>query len=86
MRLYYAQIHNQGGTITQAPTPKQRKFFWAMYKQTNNEMFLRSAKAKQITITIPQRKFIGNSAGLDKRIARQIQARLNHILLTSNLR
>lgn len=31
----YAQIHNEGGTITQIPTPKQRKFFWAMEYKTN---------------------------------------------------
>lgn len=78
--LPYAQIHNEGGTIKQTVTAKQRKFFWAMYKQTQNEMFMRSAKAKQITIIIPQRKFIGNSTGLNKRIARQIHARLKEIL------
>lgn len=66
----YAQIHNEGGIITQTPTPKQRKFFWAKYyaSEKTNEAWKGAALAKQIHITIPQRKFIGNSQTLDNEI------------------
>ncbi|MBK9458291.1 MAG: phage virion morphogenesis protein [Sphingobacteriales bacterium] len=78
----YAQIHNEGGTITQTPTPKQRKFFWAKYyaSEKTNEAWKGAALAKQIHITIPQRKFIGNSQTLDNEIDDHILNELNNIL------
>lgn len=78
----YAQIHNEGGVITQVPTPKQRKFFWAKYyaSEKTNEAWKGAALAKQIRISIPQRKFIGNSQALDNEIDDHILNELNNIL------
>lgn len=75
----YAEIHNTGGTITQTPTDKQRRFFWAMHKQTNNDNWKYAALAQTIHIRIPQRQFIGTSAALDKRIQRQFIALLKQL-------
>ncbi len=62
--LRYAGIHNEGGIIEQnfVPTSKQRRFFFAKYKQTGDEKFRRSAMAKRIhrKIAIPARPFIGD--------------------------
>ena len=82
--IKYAEIHNTGGTITQTPTDRQRRFFWAMFKQTKNEMWKRAALAQTITIRIPQRQFIGQSAALEKRIERQFTQRLKQIFETAN--
>lgn len=76
----YANIHNEGGTITQKPTKKQRKFFWAMYKQTGDRAWKSAALADTITIKIPKRQFVGKSKALDRLIFRQIEARLIEIL------
>ncbi len=87
--LPYAQIHNQGGTIIQKPTFKQRIYFSYLaqeaYKSGNTSignMYSAFSTAKKLNIVITKRQFIGNSAGLNKRITRQIQARLSQILLT----
>lgn len=68
--LPYAEIHNKGGVINLTLTPKARKYFWYMYKQTENEKWkwMAITKKKMITVRIPQRQFIGNSKELDKRI------------------
>ncbi len=68
--LPYAAIHNNGGTITVTVTPQMKKFFWAMYKQTDKEMWkhLYLSKKEQLTIKIPQRQYIGESQALDKKI------------------
>lgn len=56
----YAAIHNDGGTIR--VTAKMKRFFWARYKQTKNEMYKGLALKKVGSeITIPQRQFIGDS-------------------------
>ncbi|MCC7223870.1 MAG: phage virion morphogenesis protein [Chitinophagales bacterium] len=81
--IRYAQIHNTGGTITQIPTDRQRRFFWAQYRQTKNDMWKHAALAQIINIRIPQRKFIGQSAGLNKRIERQLTRELMRILETN---
>ncbi|OWY20688.1 hypothetical protein C7N43_00380 [Sphingobacteriales bacterium UPWRP_1] len=85
--LPYAQIHNEGGTIVQKPTFKQRMYFSYLseeaYKSGNTStgnMYAAFSTAKKLNIIIPQRKFIGNSTGLNKRIARQIHAWLKEIL------
>ena len=85
--LVYAQIHNEGGTIIQKPTFKQRIYFsylsdeaFAAGNKSLGNMYAAMSTAKKLTIVIPQRQFIGNSEGLNKRIARQITARLTEIL------
>jgi phage gpG-like protein len=61
----YAQIHNEGGTIVQTVTPKQKGFFWAKHyeaKERNNltdaERWKRMALSKTLTINMPQRQFM----------------------------
>ena len=61
----YAQIHNEGGTITQTVTPKQRGFFWAKHHEakernqlTDAERWKRMALSKTLTINMPQRQFM----------------------------
>lgn len=68
--LPYAAIHNNGGTITVTVTDKMRKFFWAMYKKTENEKWkwMALTKKEQLTITIPKRQFIGDSQTLNNNI------------------
>lgn len=86
-RVPYAKIHNEGGTITQTPTAKQRRFFWAMEHKDNPDTWDANgkldisktgkwgnmARAKQLNITIPQRRFMGHSPRLNDKIL----ARLN---------
>jgi phage gpG-like protein len=45
----YAQIHNEGGTITQVPTAQQRKFFWAKYYQLKSTSQTRQFKRDGIS-------------------------------------
>lgn len=88
--LPYAQIHNEGGAIIQKPTFRQRMYFSHLSEQAfasgntaTGNMYAAFSTAKKLKIQIPQRKFIGNSQGLNRRIARQIQARLEQILKTA---
>lgn len=80
-RVPYARIHNEGGTIEQKPTPKQRRFFWAKVHAEGETAdgnglgrWGRTAVAKQLHITIPQRKFIGKSIALNRRIVERLRA------------
>lgn len=66
----YASIHNYGGKIT--ITPKMRRYFWAMYLETKNEFFKNMALTTKKELTIPARKFIGDSKALDKSLDRTI--------------
>lgn len=79
----YAQIHNEGGTIT--VTSKMRKYFWAMHydhKEAGNldiaEGFKYCALAK--AITIEKRQFIGDSEALNAAIEEKITKDFNRIL------
>jgi len=68
----YAQIHNEGGTIEQTPTPKQRRFFWAMFRQTKETHWKAMALAKKLKIEMPKRQFIGESQELNEQIEAHI--------------
>lgn len=61
--LPYAAIHNEGGTITMQVTPKMKRFFWAMYKKTEDEKWKWMALTKKETFSvhIAKRQFIGDS-------------------------
>lgn len=55
----YGRIHQLGGVIKQIPTPRQRKYFWAMYyKHGHDPKWKAFAMAKQIKIKIPARKYL----------------------------
>ena len=68
--INYASIQNYGGKIP--ITPKMRRYFWAMYKQTNEEYWKGLALTKKKHLDIPARKFIGDSQGLLKNVDRMI--------------
>ena len=64
--LNYAAIHNEGGTITVKVSAKMKRFFWYMYKKTQNEKWkwMALTKKETLTIKIPKRQFIGESETL----------------------
>lgn len=76
--IKYARIQNDGGKIP--VTPKMRRYFWAMYKQTGQEYYKSLALTKQSHLTIPERKFIGDSQALMITVDRTIQKELDFAL------
>ena len=64
--LNYAAIHNEGGTITVKVSAKMKRFFWYMYKKTEDEKWkwMAFTKKETLTIKIPKRQFIGESETL----------------------
>lgn len=68
----YAEIHNEGGVMKIKITKKSRKYFWYMFKKTNDDKWKRMALTKktEMQVKIPKRQFIGESAvmmeGLDE--------------------
>ena len=62
----YAKIHNEGGIITLPVTKKMKKYFWYMYKKTEDEKWkwMALTKKETLTIKIPKRQFIGESETL----------------------
>ena len=58
----YAAIHQFGGEVHPMVTERMRGFFYAMFKETGNEMWLRTYLKYQVgetmNIKIPQRMFI----------------------------
>lgn len=71
----YAALQNNGGQVL--ITPKMRRYFWAMYKQTGQEYYKGLALTKKKHLDIPARKFIGDSAALVKNIDRMIVKEMN---------
>lgn len=54
----YARIHEEGGTITQPRSQKQRRFFWAKFYETKDVRFKYAALSnKPLTIRIPARPY-----------------------------
>ncbi|MDD4395679.1 MAG: phage virion morphogenesis protein [Bacteroidales bacterium] len=65
----YSAIHNEGGEIV--VTPKMKRYFWAMYKETKQDRYKAMALMKVGSkIKIPQRQFIGDYPGINKTIER----------------
>ena len=64
--LNYAAIHNEGGTITVKVSAKMKRFFWYMYKKTEDEKWkwMALTKNETLTIKIPKRQYIGESETL----------------------
>ena len=60
----YASIHNEGGTLTIAITPKMRKYFWFMFGNTGESKFkfMALTKKNNMVIKMPKRQFMGDSA------------------------
>lgn len=78
----YAKIHNEGGTVSIPITAKSKKFFWYMFKKTNDGKWKAMALTKKTTlqITIPKRQFIGNSEFLMKRLEMSNKITINKII------
>lgn len=76
----YAEIHNEGGTLKIPITPQSRKFFWYMYKKTENPKWKTLALTKQthITTTMQQRQFMGPSAKMMEQMDDQLKAQILH--------
>jgi len=67
----YADTHNFGETIKIQVTAKMKSWAWALWYQTFDSKYRAMAmqpEGKVMTIKMPQRKFIGNSKQLDKRL------------------
>ena len=64
--LNYAAIHNEGGTITVKVSARMKRFFWYMYKKTEDEKWkwMALTKNETLTIKIPKRQYIGESETL----------------------
>lgn len=62
----YAQIQNDGGSVP--VTTRMRKFFWAMYKQTDDEFWKGMALTKKAYITIKPRPVIYDTPELGNRL------------------
>lgn len=83
----YAKAHNEGATIIQTVTPRQKKFFWAMYYKelkyggySQASMWKGMAMSKTLTIKIPKRKFMGPSWLLEQRIITHLELALRHAI------
>jgi phage gpG-like protein len=81
----YAKVHNEGGVVNaRIPvTPQMRKFAWAKFYETGEEKFKGLALTKKtelaFTFTMPQRRFMGHSLELNKRIKEAIEVGLKSI-------
>jgi phage gpG-like protein len=81
----YAFIHNNGGVISIRVTERARKYFWYMYYATKQVKwrYMALTKKDRLTITIPKRQFLGESATLmrdiDQWAGSEIVRRFNNI-------
>ena len=81
----YAEVHNEGGQVTQTVTvtKKMRRFFWAMFKNTGDDKWKFMALSKSATIqrkfTMPKRQFIGENPTLDRNITFLLETELSMI-------
>lgn len=75
--IKYAALHNFGGTIP--ITPKMRRYFWAMFKQTGDNYFKGMALTKKTEFVIPERKYIGNTDAMEPRLNRLTIKELKNI-------
>jgi len=75
--IKYAEIHNFGGKIE--ITPKMRRYFWAMFKQTGDAYYKGLALTKKKHFDIPERKFIGNTLAMEPRLDRRTIKELKKI-------
>lgn len=81
--IKYAQIHNEGGTIIQTPTFKQRMFFSYKGDASKNtksaNTWAKMSLTKKLTIPIPQRQFMGNSKPLMDKIRTRLENKMNKL-------
>jgi phage gpG-like protein len=84
----YAQIHNDGGTTHPTVTKKMRRWAWAMYFETGDPMFKNIALTKKtkLDVKIPQRKFMGESATLERGIKHLIDYEVKQLLKQNGIK
>ena len=77
----YAAIHNTGGTIVIRVTEKAKRYFWFMFKKTEDIKwkYMALTKKETLTIVIPQRQYIGESQQLLKNIDSLIISRIENL-------
>lgn len=83
----HAPIHNWGGTVTPTVTPKMRRFAWAKYYEATSNTSeakmwkgLALTKKTKLSIEMPQRQFIGESAELNEKVAELIKTEVSNII------
>lgn len=78
----YAPAHNKGMTLHPRVTAKMKGFAWAMYKKTGQGKWkgLALTNKSQLTVKIPQRKFVGDSRQLRRQNGRIIEQEINEII------
>lgn len=83
----YAKAHNEGATITQKVTDRQRRYFWAMYYKelkykgaSQASVWKGMALSDTLVIKIPKRQFMGESWLLEQRIVKHLELALEHAL------
>ncbi len=69
--VVYGAAHEFGVTVT--ITPKQRRFFWAMFKKTETDMW--RALALSTTYTIPARPYLRPAIDTRKKVAYDVIGR-----------
>lgn len=76
----YAKAHNEGATIEQIVTPRQRRYFWAMHAKARRtgdtaaaDTWRAFALSKKLTIKMPKRQFMGRSRLLERRIGLHVE-------------
>lgn len=76
----YSELHNEGGTVRIPITTQSRKFFWYMYKKTEDEKWkaLALTKKTHIITNMPQRQFMGPSAKMMEIMDDQIKTQILH--------
>ncbi|MGL5683601.1 MAG: phage virion morphogenesis protein [Marinifilaceae bacterium] len=67
----YAQVHNEGGRITQNVRPHHRKHY-----KSGKRFQVRSFTRH---ITMPQRKYLGHSPDIMKKVSRELDYQLNKL-------
>lgn len=79
----YAKAHNEGETIRQVVTTRQRRFFWAMHAKHKRRGRMQEADkwkalalSQEITIKMPKRQFMGKSKFLERRIVAHVERAL----------
>jgi len=81
----YAEIHNNGGTVTIPITAKSRKYFWFMFKATGVERWkwMALSKKESMSFVMPKRQFIGESQSfinyLDEELKELINSRFKQL-------
>lgn len=70
----YAQLHNEGGVINKTVNVRQHS------RKRQGRSFTVKSHRRNMKLTMPERRFIGESAVLMRRIERVMQKEMNEIL------